>query len=83
MQRQWRTNGKTGKLHRDDDLPAIIKVNGDKYYCINGQYHRDYDKPAVEFISVNKIWYNNGLYHRDGDNPALIINKTEDCKQHY
>ena len=29
MQRIWRTNGKTGKLHRD----------GDKYWYVNGKLH--------------------------------------------
>jgi hypothetical protein len=38
---------KNGKIHRDNDLPAIISQNGYKGWYKNGQLHRDNDLPAV------------------------------------
>lgn len=49
-----------GKIHRDDDLPAIVN----KYYNIwykNGKIHRDTNNPAIiDFLYGRKSWYKNG-----------------------
>jgi len=57
------------KLHREDG-PAIIYVNGDKFWYINGKIHRE-DGPAVEYNSGTKEWWINGKIHRE-DGPAVI-----------
>ena len=46
---EWRNEA--GQLHRDNDLPAVIKYheNGEIEYqawYLNGEAHRDNDKPA-------------------------------------
>lgn len=65
---------KNGKLHRDNDLPAVIRKDGTREWWVNGERHRENDLPAyIDFIG-NKSWYKNGLLHRDGDFPAVEFN---------
>ncbi len=66
---------KNGKLHRDNDLPAIIyKIyqDEDQYWFKNGKLHRDNDLPAVVHQNGYQGWYKNGVLHRDNDLPAQI-----------
>lgn len=60
-----------GELHNENDLPAIIKLNGKKIWCKNNKFHRDNDLPAI-IEKDSKQWLKNGKYHRDGDLPAII-----------
>ena len=69
---EWRVGG---KLHRDGDLPAVERADGDKErgyksWWKNDKRHRDGDLPAVEYISGTKEWWKNGHFHRDGGLPA-------------
>ena len=59
-------------LHRDDDLPAIIRADGTQYWFINGKSHRDNDLPAIINANGTQCWYINGKCHRDNDLPAVI-----------
>jgi hypothetical protein len=59
-----------GKLHRDNDLPAIEDAYGDKLWYINGKLHRDNGLPAVEYSNGSKEWCVNGKLHRLGGLPA-------------
>jgi hypothetical protein len=54
---------KNRKLHRDDDLPAIINYRGDKEWYQNGLLHRD-NGPAIETSNGYKAWYQYGEVHR-------------------
>src|SRR3972149_6313730 len=56
---------KDGKLHRDNDLPAIEFISGSKFWYQNGELHRDNDLPAIEWNDGSKSWYQNGLLHRN------------------
>jgi hypothetical protein len=58
------------ELHRDNDLPAIEYIGGNKVWWINGQIHRDNDLPAFEDVNGDKYWFVNGKCHRDNDLPA-------------
>lgn len=79
IKRGWYQNG---KLHRDNDKPALIetlfndpnKIVLECWYK-NGQLHRDNDKPAyVEHYGGKHLqWYQNGKLHRDYDRPAEIM----------
>jgi hypothetical protein len=60
------------KIHREEDLPAVEYINGDKHWFNNGKLHRTNDKPAIECISGNKYWLKNGKLHRDKDLPAIV-----------
>jgi hypothetical protein len=60
-----------GRLHRDGDLPAVICLNGDKFYYRNGQNYRADDKPNVVRIDGTVAWWRNDVPHRD-DLPAII-----------
>lgn len=52
---------KAGKLHRDNDLPAIERVRGViKEWYKNGEQHRDGDKPAIECADGYKEWRKEG-----------------------
>jgi hypothetical protein len=52
---------KEGKLHRDDDKPAIMCNNNYKAWYKDGLLHRDGDQPAVLYGDGDKEWYRNGL----------------------
>jgi hypothetical protein len=53
-----------GRLHRDNDQPAVLTRYQQEWYC-EGERHRDDDKPA--WISVNAegkpvllLWFRRG-----------------------
>jgi antitoxin component YwqK of YwqJK toxin-antitoxin module len=70
---------KNGKLHRDNDLPAIIFSNGYQGWYKNGKLHRDNDLPAAISSDGDHYWYQNGNLHRDNDLPATIYSNGEQC----
>lgn len=57
-------------FHRDNDLPALIRVDGSKEWYRAGVRHRCGDKPAV-IDAFGHFWYQYGKIHRDGDKPAV------------
>jgi hypothetical protein len=69
----WMLNG---KLHRDNDLPAIeCTTSGLREWYIHGKRHRENDLPATVDGEGGKdraqCWYLHGLLHRDNDLPAI------------
>jgi hypothetical protein len=46
-----------GKLHRDNDLPAIVYADGTKWWFVNGKMHRLGGLPALEYVFGIKQWY--------------------------
>ena len=68
--KEWRVNG---KLHRDNDLPAVVCFNGSKHWYKNGLLHRENDLPAVIYINGTQVWYKEGKCHRDNDLPAIVL----------
>jgi hypothetical protein len=67
--REWYIKG---KLHRENDQPAIIHRNGDSSWYYDGVLHREKDKPAIVDINGSKEWYYEGKRHRSNDKPASI-----------
>lgn len=68
--KEWYRNG---KLHRDNDKPAMIFWNGSEEWFKNGIRYREDDKPLLVRKDGTKFWldkYNN--YHRENDKPAII-----------
>ncbi len=59
-----------GKIHRDDDLPAVEWNDGGREWCINGKHHREGGLPAIEYDNGTKIWYIKGECHRE-DGPSV------------
>jgi len=55
---------KDGKLHRDNDLPAVIWEDGSKFWWVSGEKHRENDMPAVIYSDGYKTWWVNGLFIR-------------------
>lgn len=49
---------KNGKLHRDTDLPALIRADGSQYWFRKGKFHRD-NLPAVIHPDGSQEWYKN------------------------
>ena len=41
------------RLHREEGLPAYIRVNGDLSYYYNGELHRENDLPSYERTDLN------------------------------
>jgi hypothetical protein len=66
---RWYQNG---KLHRDDDQPAVIYANGRCDWYQDGKLHRDGDKPAKICADGTLFWCQHGEAHRDNDQPAII-----------
>lgn len=61
-----------GELHRDNDLPAIIYIDGFKSWYQHGLVHRDNDQYAVIYSGGDKHWYYYNKLHRENDQPAII-----------
>ena len=53
---------KNGKIHRDNDLPAIIYGNGVKYWYKNGRLHREKGPAIVNLDGENEYFLNGKLY---------------------
>ena len=45
-----------GKLHRDNDQPAVMYNNGTQHWYQHGKQHRDNDQPA-SINNTGKWWY--------------------------
>ena len=61
-----------GKLHRDDDLPAIVNANGSNQWYQNGKLHRDNDLPAIVWENGSKEWFRHGRRYRKNDLPVIV-----------
>ena len=59
---KWYQNG---KLHRDNDLPAIVLFDGSQSWSQNGKLHRD-GGPAVEYANGDKFWSIDGKKFEEG-----------------
>jgi len=57
-------------IHREEDLPAIEYVNGDRIWYKNGNKHRE-GNPAVVFKDGHQEWWFEGKLHRE-DGPAIL-----------
>ena len=53
---------KYGEFQSKGDNPAIIYLDGTKFWYKNGKYHRDGDKPSSIYSNGNKVWHKNGQY---------------------
>lgn len=62
-----------GKIHRDNDLPAIIRANGSTCWYNMNKLHRDNDLPAI-INEDKKYWYYEGKLHRENNLPAVMHN---------
>jgi hypothetical protein len=60
-----------GKLHRDNDKPAIIGINRHISWCRESALNHYRDNPAAMLSTRDQYWYNNGKLHRD-DLPAVV-----------
>jgi hypothetical protein len=60
LTKRWYNENK--ELHRDNDLPAVEFVFGDKCWYVNGKRHRDNNLPAIERANGDKHWYVNGNF---------------------
>ena len=61
-----------GQWHRDNDLPAIITLNGYHAWYKNDYHHRDNDLPAVMSSDGYYAWWKEDTKHRDNDLPAVV-----------
>lgn len=74
-QGRYESNGtveyyKDDKLHRDNDLPAVINADGYKFWYNNGELHRE-SNPAIMGPEGDKAYYVEGKLHNE-EGPALI-----------
>jgi hypothetical protein len=61
-----------GKLHRCNDLPAMVYKDGDHIWRRRGLHHRDHDLPAIICSDGGQYWCQHGVPHRDNGLPAAI-----------
>jgi hypothetical protein len=54
---------KNGRLHSDNNLPAVITSTGIALYYVNGLLHRDDDLPSIEKHDC-KEWFRYGVPFR-------------------
>ena len=69
-----------GQFHRDNDLPAIVRVDNICWWYQNGKLHRDSDKPAVMDPYAGYEWHQNSKLHRDGNLPAIVHMSGGHCE---
>lgn len=66
------------RLHRNNDLPALICYDGTQIWCKNGKIHRESDLPAAIYVNGNRYWFKNNKRHRDNGLPAVIYNNGDE-----
>ena len=64
-----------GVLHTEDNIPTIIKQNGDKYYYKLGILHRE-NGPAIQLSNGDKHYYQLGFLHNE-DGPAIQLSNGD------
>ena len=69
------------KIHRGNDLPAIIGIDGHKCWYKYGELHRENDQPAIEGLNGDKAWYICGKLHRDKNRPAVEFGNGDRYKE--
>ena len=69
---------KDDNLHSFNDEPAVIYIDGSKFWYQDGKRHRDNDLPAVEFSDGSKMWYQNDLRHRLLGCAVMWANETSE-----
>lgn len=52
--------------YHNDNGPAVIWNNGNKYWYKHHKWHRD-DGPAVEYADGSKSWYVNDKFYSEED----------------
>lgn len=68
---------------RNNNLPALVHIDGTKRYYRNGKLHRDNNLPAIESCDGSNYYYVNGKLHRDNDLPAIELpDGTKEWYQH-
>lgn len=60
-----------GQIHRDNDLPAIVRSNGTQEWWVKHKMHREGDLPAFIGSQGARIWCKNNTRHRDNGLPAV------------
>jgi hypothetical protein len=69
-QQIWYLNG---KIHRDDDLPAVINSNGTQIWYQHGKTHRDGDQPAINQNNGTQHWLlHDNYYTRPNNLPSIL-----------
>ena len=71
------------KIHRDNDLPAVIRSNGDQEWYQNGKLHRDNDLPAIINVNNSVIWYERWYQHGKLHNTTGPARIKENGKTEY
>jgi len=72
--RFWKKNG---CLHRDNDLPAFIYLDGDLSWYRNGDLHRDIGPAYISFLGKESEYYKfNQIYKRTSWDEILCKNQT-------
>ena len=59
---------KEGKLHRENDKPAVIYDEAKQWYY-HGKLHRENDKPAIISLEGEKSYYYHGKEYDPTDTP--------------
>ena len=59
---------KNGKVHSENDKPAIVSSDGIKIWYKNGLIHRDNNKPAIIYQSGMVEYWKNGVQY----NPEFL-----------
>ena len=56
---------KNGKIHRDNDKPAVEWRDFDKFWYKNGKLHRDNELPAIIYVDGNMEWWKNDVFIKE------------------
>ena len=63
-----------GQVHRENDLPAYIRMNGSARWYRDNKLHRECG-PAVIRANGEEEWYKNGLRFEDGNFNIILLNQ--------
>ena len=64
---------KEGKIHRDNDQPAVIYADGTKSWCKEGKSHREMINLRSFIADGTKEWYKDGNVIVKMINPRLLM----------
>lgn len=70
-------NKRGKKTIADDDLPAIVRANGTRFWYKDGKLHRDNDLPAIVWANGKQEWGKEGKRHRDNDLPVVVYSDVQ------
>jgi hypothetical protein len=68
---------KDNELHREDDQPAVIYTDGDRFWYLNNNLHRENGPAVIYYNGTEEYWVNGVLQPNPNEFKELTVADIE------